>query len=137
LPSSVGDPVTLKELRGRPVILAFYPSDWSPTCSDQMSLYQDVAPEFGRFDAHLLGISVDGKWCHQAFAKHRGIEFPLLADFEPKGAIASTYGVYSSTGVSKRALFVIDAAGVIRWSHVFEKGVIPGADGILDALERI
>jgi len=137
LPSSVGDPVTLKELRGKPVILAFYPADWSPTCSDQMSLYQALAPEFGRFDAHLFGISVDGRWCHQAFAKDRGIEFPLLADFEPKGAIASTYGVYSSTGVSKRALFVIDAAGVIRWSHVFEKGVIPGADGILDALERI
>lgn len=137
LPSSIGDSVTLNKLRGKPVILAFYPADWSPTCSDQMSLYQGLSPEFRRFDAHLLGISVDGKWCHQAFADDRGIEFPLLADFEPKGAIASTYGVYGTTGVSKRALFVIDADGVIRWRHVFEKGVIPGADGIIEALERI
>lgn len=137
LPSSIGDSVGLSDLRGKPVILAFYPADWSPTCSDQMSLYQGLAPEFDRFDAHLLGISVDGKWCHQAFARERGIEFPLLADFEPKGAIASTYGVYGTTGVSRRALFVIDADGVIRWSHVFDKGVIPGADGIVEALERI
>ena len=137
LPSSIDDPVSLSDLRGRPVILAFYPADWSPTCSDQMSLYQELASEFDRFDAQLLGISVDGKWCHQAFAKARGIEFPLLADFEPKGAIATAYGVYATKGVSKRALFVIDADGVIRWSHVFDKGVIPGADGIVEELERI
>lgn len=137
LPSSVGDSVRLSELRGKPVILAFYPADWSPTCSDQMSLYQGLSPEFERFDAQVLGISVDGKWCHEAFAKDRGIEFPLLADFEPKGAVASVYGVYGDKGVSKRALFVIDADGVIRWSYVFERGVIPGADGIVAALERI
>ncbi|MDQ3751397.1 MAG: redoxin domain-containing protein [Actinomycetota bacterium] len=135
MPSSVGDPISLRDLRGKPVILAFYPADWSPTCSDQMSLYQGLAPQFERFDAHLLGISVDGRWCHQAFAKDRGIEFPLLADFEPKGAVATAYGVYRTTGVSKRALFVIDADGVIQWSHVFDKGVIPGADGIIEALE--
>lgn len=137
LPSSVGDSVTLSRLRGKPVVLAFYPADWSPTCSDQMSLYQGLSPEFSRFGAQVVGISVDGKWCHQAFANDRGIEFPLLADFEPKGAIASIYGVYGEAGVSKRALFVIDADGVIRWSHVFEKGVIPGAEGIIDALERM
>lgn len=137
LPSSVGDSITLSELRGKPVVLAFYPADWSPTCSDQMSLYQGLLPEFARFDAQVLGISVDGKWCHQAFANDRGIEFPLLADFEPKGAVASVYGVYGDTGVSKRALFVIDPDGVVRWSHVFEQGVIPGADGIVAALERI
>ena len=137
LPSSVGNSVTLSELRGKPVVLAFYPADWSPTCSDQMSLYQGLSPEFARFDATVLGISVDGKWCHEAFAKDRGIEFPLLADFEPKGAVATAYSVYGDKGVSKRALFVIDASGVIRWSHVFERGVIPGADGIVAALERI
>jgi peroxiredoxin len=130
--------VSLQDFRGRPVILAFYPADWSPVCGDQMTLYQEVLPEFQRFRAELLGISVDGAWCHVAFAKDRKLRFPLLSDFEPKGAVARTYGVYATKyGTSERALFVIDESGVIRWSYVSPIGVNPGADGILAALESL
>jgi peroxiredoxin len=138
LPSTPDQRVSLSELRGRPVILAFYPEDWSPVCSDQMALYQEVRSEFQKFDAELLGISVDGIWCHLAFAKDRNLHFPLLADFEPKGKIARAYGVYrAQDGTSERALFVIDADGIVRWSYVSPVGVNPGADGILRALESL
>src|SRR5580658_5119905 len=130
--------LSLKELRGRPVILAFYPADWSPVCGDQMALYNELLSEFQDLGAQLLGISVDGVWCHAAFTQNRKLHFPLLADFEPKGAVASLYGVYrESDGTSERALFVIDADGVIRWSYVSPIGVNPGADGILSALEEL
>ena len=119
LHSTPDQTVSLAEFRGQPVILAFYPEDWSPVCSDQMGLYQEVLPEFRAFNAELLGISVDGVWCHLAFAKDRNLHFPLLADFEPKGAVARTYGVYRhQDGTSERALFVLDGAAVIRWSYV-------------------
>ena len=130
--------LSLTELRGKPVILAFYPADWSPVCGDQMALYNEILPEFQKYDAQLLGVSVDGVWCHEAFAKDRHLHFPLLADFEPKGAVAQTYGVYrKSDGVSERALFVIDKAGIIAWSYVSPIAVNPGADGILQALDEL
>jgi alkyl hydroperoxide reductase subunit AhpC len=103
-----------------------------------MTLYNEILPEFQRAGAELLGISVDGVWCHLAFARDRKLQFPLLSDFEPKGAVAREYGVYRHhDGVSERALFVIDGDGVIRWSHVSPIGVNPGADGILRALEAM
>ena len=130
--------VALSQLRGRPVVLAFYPADWSPVCGDQMALYNEMLDEFRRFDAELVGISVDGAWCHMAFAQARGLHFPLLADFEPKGAVATQYGVYRpQDGTSGRALFVLDKNGVVRWSHVSPVGINPGADGILRALESL
>jgi peroxiredoxin len=130
--------VALDEFRGQPVILAFYPEDWSPVCSDQMALYQELLPEFQRFGAELVGVSVDGAWSHLAFAKDRNLHFPLLADFEPKGEVARTYQVYrAKEGTSERALYVIDAEGIVRWSFVSPVGVNPGADGILRALEDL
>jgi len=130
--------LSLSELRGKPVILAFYPADWSPVCGDQMALYNEILPEFQKYGAELLGISVDGVWCHEAFAKDRHLHFPLLADFEPKGAVAQRYGVYrKSDGVCERALLVIDKNGTIRWSYVSPIAVNPGADGILQALEDL
>jgi peroxiredoxin len=130
--------VSLREFRGQPVILAFYPADWSPVCGDQMALYNEIYPEFRRHGAALLGISVDGVWCHLAFAGDRKLQFPLLSDFEPKGAVARTYGAYRHReGVCERALFVIDGEGTIRWSYVSPIGVNPGADGILTALEAL
>lgn len=130
--------LSLKELRGRPVILAFYPADWSPVCGDQMALYNEILPEFHKAGAEILGISVDGVWCHEAFAKDRHLHFPLLADFEPKGAVAKAYGAYrQEDGVCERALFVIDKTGVIAWSYLSPVAVNPGADGILDALESL
>jgi peroxiredoxin len=138
LSSSPDQKVSLRELRGRPVILAFYPADWSPVCSDQMALYNEVLPEFEKHNAQLLGISVDGPWCHAAFSKSRNLRFPLLADFEPKGAVARKYDVYRKRdGESERALFVLDADGVIRWRYVSPVGVNPGADGIIKALESL
>jgi peroxiredoxin len=120
------------------VVLAFYPADWSPVCGDQMALYNEMLDEFQEFQAELLGISVDGAWCHAAFARQSKLHFPLLADFEPKGAVARAYGVYDEKdGTCKRALFVINPAGTIHWSYVSPTGVNPGANGILSALEDL
>jgi len=138
LPSTPDQTLSLMEFRGQPVILVFYPEDWSPVCSDQLALYQELLPEFQKFNAELLGISVDGIWSHLAFAKDRNLQFPLLADFEPKGEVARTYQVYrAADGTSERALYVIDADGIVRWSYVSPVGINPGADGILRALESL
>jgi len=138
LPVTSDQTLSLRDLRGRPAILAFYPADWSPACGDQMALYNETLPEFEKFGAQLVGISVDGVWCHQAFAEARHLHFPLLADFEPKGAVARKYGAYrSAEGVCERALFVIDKNGMIAWSYRSPIAVNPGADGILRALEGL
>lgn len=130
--------LSLKELRGSPVILAFYPADWSPVCSDEMALYNEVLSEFRKFGAKLIGISVDGVWCHAAFKQQRNLHFPLLADFEPKGEVAKTYKVYrDKEGVCERALFVLDKNGVIAWNYLSPIAENPGADGILEALEAL
>lgn len=126
----------LSELRGRPVVLVFYPADWSPVCGDQVALYNEILPEFREYGAEVVGVSVDGVWCHAAFARDRKLHFPLLSDFEPKGAVSRMYGAYrEEEGVSERALFVLDGDGVVRWSYCSPIGVNPGADGILSALE--
>jgi peroxiredoxin len=130
--------VTRGSFRGRSLIMAFYPADWSPVCTDQMALYNEILPEFKRLGGELVGISIDHAWCHVAFAQSRNLHFPLLADFHPKGEVARSYGVYDDTiGMSERALFVLDGEGVIRWSYVSPIGVNPGADGILSALESM
>ena len=138
LPSTPDQKVSLSEFRGQPVVLVFYPADWSPVCSDQLALYNELHSEFSEFDAEIIGISCDGVWCHIAFGKDRKLRIPLLSDFEPKGAVARLYGVYDEKdGESGRALFVIDAEGMIRWSYLSPVGVNPGADGILKALENL
>ncbi len=138
LPSTPDQKVMLSEFRGQPVILVFYPEDWSPVCSDQLGLYQAVFPEFQKHNAELLAISVDSAWSHLAFAKDRNLHFPLLSDFEPKGEVSRAFHAYrSEDGTSARALFVLDADGVIRWSYLSPVGVNPGADGILRALEEM
>ena len=130
--------MSLADLRGRPVVLVFYPADWSPVCGDQVSLYNELLSEFQSRSAEIVGISVDGVWCHAAFSRDRKLHFPLLADFEPKGEIARRYGVYEeSAGTCQRALFVIDAAGIVRWRYVSPIGINPGADGILEALDNL
>jgi len=103
-----------------------------------MALYNETLELFHKFDAELIGISVDNKWCHKAFAQDRNLQFPLLSDFEPKGSISKLYGAYNETnGESKRALFVIDEKGTIQWSFLSPDHINPGADGILDALEEL
>jgi peroxiredoxin len=138
LKSTPDQSVSLSDFEGRSVVLAFYPADWSPVCSDQMGLYAQLMPEFKKYDAEVLGISVDGIWSHLAFSKDRKLNFPLLSDFEPKGHVSKQYGVFEAqVGESARALFVIDKKGVIRWSFLSPDGVNPGADGILSALEKL
>ena len=133
-----GQSLTLSGLAGQPVILAFYPADWSPVCGDQMALYNEVLPAFRDYGAELIGLSVDSAWCHAAFAQSRNLEFPLLADFEPKGAVAKAYRAYrEADGFAQRALYVIDKNGVIFWNFLSPVEVNPGADGILAALDRL
>ena len=128
----------LHELKGKRVILAFYPADWSPVCGDQMALYNEMLKFFRKYNAEMVGISVDSKWSHMAFSQDRKLHFPLLSDFEPKGNTAKQYGAYNETeGQCLRALFVIDEAGIIQWSYLSPDGINPGADGILDALEAL
>jgi peroxiredoxin len=136
--SSPYEKLRLSELKGKKVILAFYPADWSPVCGDQMNLYNEMETYFSRHNAQVLGISVDSRWCHSAFSEHNRFHFPLLADFEPKGAVARLYEAYNEKdGECRRALYVLDEEGVIRWSYLSPIGVNPGADGILNALEQL
>jgi peroxiredoxin len=138
LHSTPDQTVSLSEFLGQTVILVFYPADWSPVCGDELSLYQELLPEFQRYGAELMGISVDGPWSHMAFAKDRNLHYPLLSDFEPKGQVSRQYGAYlEGVGESARALFVIDKNGVISWSYLSPTGVSPGADGILKALDAL
>lgn len=128
----------LGELRDKKVILAFYPADWSPVCGDQMSLYNEVEKYFAGHNAQVVGISVDSKWCHLAFSEHNKFHFPLLSDFEPKGAVAKLYEAYDEKeGECRRSLYVIDENGIIRWRYLSPVGMNPGADGILNALEKL
>jgi peroxiredoxin len=130
-----GQIVTLGELRGRRVALAFYAGDWYPHSIDQLTQLQDLLSEFAGFDVALLAISVDSAWCHRAFTRHHQFGFALLADFEPKGAVAQAYGVYwNNAGHSRAALFLIDRRGVIAWSHIAPADAIPDIPGILSAL---
>ena len=130
--------LSLSDLRGKPIILAFYPADWSPVCGDQMALYNETLKLFRKHKAEVIGLSVDSKWCHMAFSQNRNLHFPLLADFEPKGAVSVLYGAYNENeGHCKRALFVIDEDGIIQWSYLSPDGINPGAEGILEALENL
>ena len=129
--------LTLSSLRGRPVVLVFYPADWSPVCGDELSLFNEIGADLQAHNAKLVGISVDGVWCHAAFAEQRHLHFPLLADFEPKGAVSRAYGIYRADGTSGRALFVIDRGGIIRWSYLSPIDINPGADGVLSALDAL
>lgn len=129
---------SLQDFSGKNLILAFYPADWSPVCGDQMTLYNEMLQLFRKQNAAIVGISVDSKWCHQAYMQSRNLHFPLLADFEPKGAISKAYGSYDDQeGQSLRSLYVLDADGIVRWNYLSPVSVNPGADGILDALGKI
>ena len=130
--------LALHELRGKPVVLVFYPADWSAVCGDELALFNEALPLIGKSGATVLGVSVDSVWCHQAFISARGLKFDLLADFHPKGAVAAAYGSYDADhGYCKRSLFVIDAEGRIAWSYLSPTAINPGVDGVLDALDAL
>jgi peroxiredoxin len=130
--------LSLDECTGSPLVLIFYPADWSPVCSDELAVFNELLPELKQHSAQVCGISVDSVWCHLAFAKDRRLRFPLLADFHPKGEVSRRYNAYrEDDGFSERALYVIDEEGKIFWGHISPPAVNPGADGVLDALERL
>ena len=137
LPDADGKQVSLVDFRGRTVVLVFYPSDFSPVCTDQLSVYQEVLGEFESRGVQLLGISVDGAFCHRAFRDQLNLTIPLLADFHPKGEVAQAYGVWSEDyGVAGRALVMVGPDGVVRWSYMSPPLEVPGANLIFDALEQ-
>ena len=141
LPTTPEEEISLSDYRGQPVVLVFYPADWSPVCGSQIALYNEILPEFEKYNAAVLAISIDTVWSHMAYSEHLNLHFPLLSDFHPKGKVAKEYGVYrEEDGTTERALFVLDSNGVIRWSYVSPGGVNgtnPGAEGILKALEKL
>lgn len=138
LPATTSESVRLSDFRGRPVVLAFYPADASPVCSNQLALYNECLHLFAEHDACLLAISTDDLGSHQAFAGSLNLRFPLLADSDPKGAVARAYNVLAEAdGTSERALLVLDSDGYVRWSYLSQRGENPGADGILEALEKL
>jgi peroxiredoxin len=138
LPRSSYAAVSLTDLRGRRVILVFFPAAFEPVSREQLTLYQEYLASFERLDAVLLGISTDHTWSHVAFARAADIHYPLLADAHPKGAVSRAYGVYDEqAGASARALFVLDERGVIHWSHTGPAAINPGVGGILTALEAM
>jgi peroxiredoxin len=137
LPDQDGNNVSLADFRGQTVVLVFYPADFSPVCTDQLSVYQEVLDEFEARGAKLVGISVDGVFCHRAFREHMGIGMPLLADFHPKGEVARAYGVWSEEyGVSSRALVMVGPEGAVEWSYMSPPLEVPGANLIFDALDQ-
>jgi peroxiredoxin len=139
LPDTTGHPVSLSDFRGRPVVLVFYPLDWSPGCSQQLDLYQQELSEFVDRGTELLGISVDSVYSHGAWAALRGISFPLLADFHPKGDVVRRYSVWrEEDGYSDRALYVVDGEGVIRYSAVAPYlNFVPDLDELLQAVDDV
>lgn len=137
LPNHKGEQVSLSDFRGRKVMLAFYPSDFSPVCSDQLSIYQEVKPDLDEAGLEVVGVSIDHSWAHRAFRKELNLDFTLLADFHPKGQVAELYGAYlPDYGTSNRSLVLVDPEGVVSW--VYESSTpleIPGANLLFDALE--
>jgi peroxiredoxin (alkyl hydroperoxide reductase subunit C) len=131
-----GEEVSLSDYRGRKVLLVFYPFDFSPVCSDQLSLYQEVKPELEDKGLTLLGVSVDSPYAHKAFREKLGIDTTLLSDFEPKGEVARAYGSYiDAVGMANRTLVLVNEDGVVAWSYESPTpGEFPGANLIFDAL---
>jgi peroxiredoxin (alkyl hydroperoxide reductase subunit C) len=131
-----GEEVSLSDYRGRKLLLVFYPGDFSPTCSDQLSIYQEVKPELTEKGVELVGISVDSFFAHKAFQEKLGIDTTLLSDFEPKGEVARAYGSYfEPMGFANRTLVLVDEDGVVAWAYESPSpGEFPGANLIFDAL---
>jgi peroxiredoxin len=137
LPDQDGNKVSLADFRGQTVVLVFYPADFSPVCTDQLSVYQEVLGELEERGANLVGISVDGAFCHRAFRDHMGLRMPLLSDFHPKGEVARAYGVWSEEyGVAARALVMVGPEGAVVWSYMSPPLEVPGANLIFDALDQ-
>jgi peroxiredoxin len=132
-----GHQVSLADFRGQTVVLVFYPADFSPVCTDQLSVYQEVLGELEERGAQLLGVSVDSAYCHKAFRAQLNLAMPLLADFHPKGEVARAYGVWGADyGTAGRALVMVGPQGEVQWTHMSPPLEVPGANLIFDALDQ-
>lgn len=130
--------LSLSDFRGAPVVLIFYPADFGPSSCHELAIFNEILPELQTYQAQVLGISVDGVWSHQAFIKDRNLHFPLLADFHPRGEVARLYNAYrEEDGQAERALYVLNATGIVMWSYIAPVGINPGADGVLQILETL
>jgi peroxiredoxin len=136
LPDSEGNMIGLGDFAGRKLVLCFYPLDFSPVCSDQLSIYQEVLGDIEAKGASLVGVSVDSAYCHRAFRERLNLTMPLLADFHPKGEMSREYGAYQEEfGTDNRSLVLVDDDGMVRWSYATDSVKdIPGANLIFDAL---
>jgi len=138
LADAPGQQLSLADFRGQPVVLVFYPADFEPVTNNELAIFNEILPELQRHEAQVLGISADNVWSHLAYMKKRNLHFPLLADFNPKGAVARDYHAYSNAdGQTTRAIYVVDSGGLVAWSYIAPKGVSPGADGALLAVEQL
>ena len=139
LPDQDGNTVSLADMRGQTSVLVFYPMDWSPVCTDQLNVYQEVLGDLEAQGAKMYGVSVDSAFSHKAFQQHLGIDIPLLADFHPKGAVSQAYGAYiEERGHNNRSLVLIDEDGIVQWVHAEETPLtIPGPNLIFDALDAV
>jgi peroxiredoxin len=138
LPVTPRQSTSLADWVGSPLVLIFYPAAFSPVCTDELAVFNELMPIFTRRGAKLFGISVDNVWSNMAYAKAAKMRFPLLSDFHPKGAVAKAYNAWrEQDGTSERALYVVDTEGHVAWSLISSPDINPGADGVLDALDRL
>ena len=130
--------VKLSEYRGKNVVIVFYPLDWSPVCTNEHTCFVNDLNQFDKLNAQVLGLSVDSVWSHKAFAEKLGIRYPLLADFQPRGAVAEKFGVYlADKGITGRAIAIVDKAGKIAWLKNYEILTVPDMDEVSQALSKI
>jgi peroxiredoxin len=130
-----GKTFTLADAKGRTTVLVFFPFAFSPVCTDQFSVYQEVLDEFQARGAQLYGVSCDATWSLKAFRRKLGVDIPMLSDFEPKGEVSRAFGVYHPGGFSQRALVILDPEGIVKWSYEADNpGELPGANLIFDGL---
>jgi mycoredoxin-dependent peroxiredoxin len=131
--------VSLSSFRGnKRVVIVFYPLDWSPVCTNEHACLVNDMKRFDQLDAQVLGLSVDSVWSHKAYAEKMGIHYPLLADFQPRGAVAEKYGVFlADKGITGRAISIIDRDGKLAWHKNYDIPVVPGLDEVAKALEGV
>lgn len=130
--------VKLSEYRGKKVVIVFYPLDWSPVCTNEHTCFVSDLRQFEKLNAQVLGLSVDSVWSHKAFAEKLGIRYPLLADFQPRGAVAEKFGVYlADKGITGRAIAIVDKTGKIAWLKNYEILTVPDMDEVSQALSKI
>jgi mycoredoxin-dependent peroxiredoxin len=131
--------VKLSEFRGKNnVVLVFYPLDWSPTCTKEHACFVNDMKRFEQLKAQVLGISVDSVWSHKAYAEKMGIHYPLLADFHPRGAVASRFGVYlEERGITGRAIAIVDRQGKVAWFKQYDIPQVPDINEVQQALEKL